>query len=148
MSVVSGLVGGLASGLITLEVASSFGQGLPDPQQHIVVWGLTLFGLAIGFLVGSTVATRATRSRDRLVLFSGLTAGIGGGIVGCGLVVVLLGTYLTAYAEWPAGVVDQVLIILAFPAFGAVGFFAGAAAWALCGLLAGAVLTRVPPRAR
>jgi hypothetical protein len=132
--------------LFTLEIASSFSQGLPDPQQHLVAWGLTAFAVAIGFLIGSTVGTRAARSRDRLVLFSGLTAGVGGGIVGCGFVVVLLGTYLSAYAQWPSGLVDQVLMILAFPAFGAVGFFTGAATWALCGLIAGAVLTRVPPR--
>jgi hypothetical protein len=139
---------GAASGFLTFEIASSLSHGLPDPQQHAVVWALTLFGVAVGFLVGSTVVTRAMRSRDHLLLFSGLTAAIGGGIVGCGLVLVLIAVYLVTYAEWPSGLVDQVLMILAFPAFGAVGFFAGAAGWALCGLIAGAVLIRVPQRPR
>ena len=58
----------------------------------------------------------------------------------------MLGAYLDAYAVWPSQLVDQVLFVLAFPAFGMVGFFVGAAGWSVCGLVAGAVLSRAVPR--
>jgi hypothetical protein len=135
-------------GLLTLAVVSSFSQGLPDVRQQVLVWSLTAFGAAIGFLVGSTVVARAMRNQERLVLFSGLTAGVGGGMVGCSLAVSLLGMYLYTYAEWPSDLLDQVLMLLAFPAFGSVGFFVGAGIWAMCGLVAGAVISRLAPRPR
>lgn len=146
MSGIGGLLAGALSGYFTLVIASSLSRGLPDPRQWMASWGLTIFGFVIGYLVGSTVVTRAARSRERLVLFSGLTAAVGGGIVGAGLAMGLLATYLYTYGTWPSQLIDSILYVLAFPAFGSVGFFLGAAVWSICGLLAGAVLRRASPR--
>lgn len=146
MSALCGLAAGAVSGWFTLVIASSLSQGLPDPRQKLITWGITAFGFAVGWLVGATVVSRAMRDSERLVLFSGLTAAMGGGIVGAGLALAVLGTYLYTYAQWPSQALDAVLYLLAFPAFGSVGFFIGAVCWSICGMVAGVVLRRAVPR--
>ncbi|GAC1397999.1 MAG: hypothetical protein NVSMB52_11580 [Chloroflexota bacterium] len=105
-------------------------------------------GAIAGFLVEASILRRAARARSYLVAFSSLAGAFGGGVAGAASGIALTFAYLAQYGIWPPDIVGQVLYVLAYPCFAAVGAIAGALCGALAGLIAGGVLciVRVSPR--
>jgi hypothetical protein len=141
-----GAICGAAFGIIcTWGMAGIWAPSLPSAAQHLGLSIVTVTAAAVGALSGGAIAGRAGRQRAHLALFSGLAAGTAGGILGCVLGLVILISYLSSYAGWPADRGDQILMLLAFPAFGALGFLLGAGVAGLLGFLAGSVLRLAAP---
>jgi hypothetical protein len=98
----------------------------------------------LGFLAGSAICRRAAHDRDRLGLFAGLAGGVAGGALGFAYAVTITAAYLSTYSTWPQDRLDQVLVLLSYPIFGALGSCIGGFVGWLFGLLFGGVLKFAP----
>jgi hypothetical protein len=148
MWIPGGLASALSSGLLTLVLVRGFAAGLPSIRQQLVIGILVAFASGVGFLAGSAVLRRALRGESHVALFTMVTAGVAGGIVGLVTTVALLFVYLYTYSGWPSEPIDAVLYVLAFPSLGALAFFLGALLWSAAGFLAGGALSLLTSRLR
>jgi hypothetical protein len=119
---------------------------LPGATRQLSLFVVLAAAAAVGALYGAAIAGRIRRQPENLALFSGLAAGTAGGIFGCVLALVVLGSYVFTFSGWPADHGDQILLLLAFPAFGALGFLLGAGVAGLLGLFTGTVLRLIASR--
>lgn len=98
----------------------------------------------LGFLAGLTAGTamlrRAGASRVNLGLFSGMAGGFAGGLTGFAAAAGLTLAALLTNATWPSAWLDDALVVLSVPVFGAIGFCAGGLAGILLGMVFGSVL--------
>jgi len=140
VTVLSGLVASVATMSGTWALAGWGTRNLPATAGRIsIVLLLSLAGI-VGFLAGSVICRRATRNRDHLALFSSLAGGVAGGIVGCAFALTVTAAYLASYTTWPQDRMDQVLVLLSYPAFGSLGFCLGGILGLMLGLTFGGVL--------
>lgn len=109
---------------------------------------LAVFSGLIAFLVAVAVLRRAGKSTEMLTSFSWVAGALGGGLIGAACGLALTTAYLTAYASWPGDLLDQILFVLAFPAFGALGFLVGACVGSLAGLISAGLLRVLAPWGR
>lgn len=138
-----GLLGGMVGAAAAVAVwwlAQTSARNLPGATGEIVPVALALFTVLVGFLVGAAIGSRARRYPHRIALFSMVASGFGGAIIGAALALAITGAYLASYGTWPDDTLGRVLFVLAFPAFGGLGWFAGAAAGSIVGLTGGAIL--------
>lgn len=97
-------------------------------------------GLLTGLLAGTAMLRRAGASRVNLGLFSGMAGGFAGGLTGLAAAAGLTLAALLTYAAWPSAWLDDALMVLSVPVFGAVGFCAGGLAGSVLGFVFGGVL--------
>jgi hypothetical protein len=140
MTLVGGLAGAALMGLLSFIIIGPATANLDGPAHLGTLALSTAAALIVGFLTASAVFRRATSRRASLGLFSGLAAGFGCGLLGAVWAVALLTAYMLSYGTWPQGLLYQILTVIAFPAFAAVGFSIGAVAGGLFGMIAGGVL--------
>lgn len=148
MSSITGLLVALAAASLTWQITSPAVANLPGPLARVLAFGLVAVAALVGFLAGSAVFRRARRSREHLPLFGAVAFGVAGGIVGAAYAIALTAAYMHTYGEWPHAVSDMILVVVAYPALGALGFAVGAAISSLCGLLAAGVLRFTSPARR
>jgi hypothetical protein len=139
MGWIAGAVGATAAVAVWL-LAQLAAHNLPPDSRAAVPVALAGLTLIVGFLVGATVGRRSMRAPERLPLFALLAGGFGGAIVGAGVAIALTGAYLAAYGTWPEDTLGRVFFVLAFPAFGGLGWFAGGLAGSVIGLTGGSIL--------
>lgn len=147
MSPVFGACAAVAMGALTSLVVSPATQNLPGSYAAAVLYGAVAIGGVSGFILGSALYRRARRAKTHLALFGGLAGTVSGGIVGAVAVVALLAAYQWSYGSWPPDLLGQVLVVLTYPVFGALGLCAGAMLGLLFGLVAGSAL-RIVARSR
>jgi hypothetical protein len=138
-----GLIGGAlgaGAGIGVWWLAEMSAGNLPEPERTMMPVVLALFSVLVGFMVGAAIGQRASRYPQRITLFAIVASGFGGAIIGAAVALTVTGAYLAAYGTWPDDSLGQVLFVLAFPAFGGVGWFLGAAAGSIVGLTGGAIL--------
>ncbi|GAC1472274.1 MAG: hypothetical protein PVSMB7_24760 [Chloroflexota bacterium] len=140
MRLFTGIFFAACSGILALVVANVLTAGLPDIDRQVVPTALMAAVALLGFAIGATIAARAEHDPTRLPTFAAITAGVGGGIAAAIVCEALLGLYVASYGSWPGEMLDDILLVLAFPVFGALTFFLGAGVCALAGFLAGGVL--------
>jgi hypothetical protein len=147
MWIIGGSVSAAATAGATWLVGGLGTKNLPGSTgQTAMIFLLTIAVLA-GFLSGSAIFRRAGRTREHLALFSGVAGAVAGGTIGCAYAVTLTAAYLANYATWPQDRVDQILVLLSYPVFGALGLLVGAAGGMLLGGILGGFL-RVAALAR
>lgn len=143
------LVGGILGAFLTSGAAFLLArigmQNLPGAKGALALAAVLVVAALGGFLAGSAIVLRARRRRDHLVPFSCLAGGVCGGLVGCAYAVTITAAYLSSYSSWPQDRLDQIFVLLSYPAFGALGFWMGALVGLLLGLLAGGTLRLVAP---
>jgi hypothetical protein len=148
MTLIGGLAGAAIMGLLSFIIIGPATANL-DGSAHLLTLSIaTGAALIVGFLTASAVVRRAASRRRSLGLFSGIAAGFGCGLVGAVWALALLTAYMVSYSTWPDGLLNQVLTIVAFPAFAGFGFTIGALAGGLSGLIAGGLLGVVLPARR
>jgi hypothetical protein len=145
---IAGLISAAGAALVMWALVYLASQGLPQGSRTLVLWPAVTVAALVGFLAGGTTVRRAQTVPDQIGLFSALAGAVAGGVIGLVAAVGLTAAYLSSYATWPASVTDDVLLIIAYPAFGLTGFFVGAIAGVVCGALAGLVLRIVTPATR
>ena len=148
MSFIAGFLVALASASLTWQIAARTVANLPTSLAGVLLLGLVAIAALVGFLAGSAVCRRARRSREHLSLFGALAFGVAGGIVGGTYAVAITAAYMHTYSPWPQSAMDVILVILAYPAFGALGFAVGSACAAVCGLCAAGLLGFAAPARR
>jgi len=139
MGLIGGLVGASA-GVGVWWLARVSAANLPAPGRDMLPVALALFTFCVGFMVGAAIGRRAARHPERVALFSTVASGFGGAVIGASIAIGLTAAYLAAYGTWPEDLPGRILLVLAFPALGGVGWFIGAAAGSLIGLTGGALL--------
>ena len=139
MGFISGALGA-STGLGIWWVAQKSAGNLPEPAKVLMPVSLALFTVLVGFLVGAAIGRRASRRPDQIALFSTIASAFGGALIGASLALAVTGAYLASYGSWPEDTAGRILFVLAFPAFGGLGWFAGAAAGSVVGLTGGAIL--------
>lgn len=127
----------------SLDAASA--AHLPVFPRLVVTLVLLAVALMVGFLAGASIFRRAMRERMHLVPFSALAVAMAGGLIGLSQALGLTIAYLSNYASWPEDRLDQVLVLLSYPVFGALGFVVGALVGVLIGTVLGAMLRVVSP---
>lgn len=145
MGLTSGVIGAVGAVMITWPVTQLVAQNLPGAKG--VVLTLLVLGVAIitGFLAGSSVGRRVRWDRAHLVPYAVVAGSVAGVLTGCVLALTTTGAYLTTYASWPSGRLDELLVLLAYPIFALSGMFLGALAGGLSGLVGGACLRLLVP---
>lgn len=137
-------VGGLVIALIMLGLTRALSavavSNVPSATGMIVSVSLLVVAAVSGFLAGAAIFRRAGHTRDNLTLFSALSGGVAGAIIGCAYALAVTSAYLSTYAAWPQSITEQVLMILSFPAFAGVGLCIGALAGIALGFALGSVL--------
>ncbi|MGH2441833.1 MAG: hypothetical protein ACRDFX_01550 [Chloroflexota bacterium] len=145
MGMLTGVIGaGAAAAAIYTLLQITTGNLAVLVRQSLII-GLVGLALLVGLLVGAAIGRRARRDHFHLRLFAGIASAVGGGIIGSGFAVAITAAYLNTYAQWPDTLKGQMLYALAYPAFGAVGWFAGAAVGLVFGLVVGTVYCVVVP---
>jgi hypothetical protein len=129
----------LLAGLLT--------RNLPVSAGAISLASLLLVAALSGFLAGSAICRRATRNRYHLGLFAGMAGAVAGGVLGCTYAITLTVAYLMSYSTWPQDRFDQVLVLLAYPVFAALGLCVGCVVGLVLGVVLGG-LVRVVSLAR
>jgi hypothetical protein len=140
MWIVGGLLSAAFAASATWIVGTLGTKNLPGPTGEKSMAFLLVIALLVGFLSGSAICRRVARTREHLALFSGIAGAVAGGAIGCSFAVTLTAAYLANFATWPQDRLDQVLVLLSYPAFGALGLCIGAAGGLLLGGLVGGVL--------
>ena len=142
---VGGLLGAMAGAYISYAIDGAGAAHLPTFARMVVVFVLLIVAVVAGFLAGAAIVRRATRNRLHIVPFSGLAAATAGGLIGLSQALALTIAYLANYASWPDDRLDQVLLVLSYPVFGALGLVIGALAGVIVGTVLGALLRVVSP---
>jgi hypothetical protein len=140
VSIVGGVLGACVTVYGTWLAAGVATHNLPLSTARWTLVALLLVAGLTGFFSGSVIWRRASRTRENLALFSGLAGGIGGAVIGSGFAVALTSAYLTSYTTWPQDRVDQLLVLLSYPAFAGLGLFVGGFVGLLVGLVLGGLL--------
>lgn len=140
MAFLGGLLGAAVISVPTWLLAGTLTSNLPAPDPPLIALGLALANACIGFLIGAAIVRRATDRAPHLLMFSALAAAIGGGLAGALTSLTITAAYMTAFAQWPVDILNQILVVLAFPVFAALGWFAGASFGFLGGLVGGTLL--------
>lgn len=148
MALVGGAIGGGVTTAVVWLVGTLALHNLPGGAAAPSLVALLLVAAVSGFLTGAAVARRAARNRQHLTLFSGVAGAVCGAIVGCAGALTLTGAYLASYASWPNDPVDQILVLLAYPAFAGVGLWLGGLAGLLSGWMTGLALGVIGSRPR
>lgn len=143
---IGGLVGAVLALLAVWSPVMAMTGNLPGMMGTGVRGVLIALAALIGFLGGSVVARRRRRDREHLRLFSGVTGGVAGGIIGAAMALLVTATYLTVYGHVPLDVGDEALVGLGLVAFTCLGFFLGAIAGGIVGVLLGSALKLASPR--
>jgi hypothetical protein len=144
MNLLGGIVGACACTGITWEMARLALHNLPASAARLSLVLLLLLAAVLGFLSGSAICRRAARTREHLSLFAGLAGGVAGGLLGCAYAMTVTAAYLASYTTWPQDRLDQILVLLSYPVFGALGACMGALLGWLLGLLLGSFLKIAP----
>jgi hypothetical protein len=131
---------GASAGVGVWWIAQMASRNLPATSRVLVPVALAVFTVFIGFLVGAAIGRRASRYPERIALFSTVATGFGGAIIGAALAVTIASAYLASYGNWPEDTLGRVLFVLALPAFGGLGWFAGATVGSIVGLTGGTIL--------
>jgi predicted PurR-regulated permease PerM len=145
MCVLGGILGASLTSFAAWALAGVGTHNLPAPKGFLSLIVVLVVAAAAGFLAGAAIVRRAGRTRDHLALFSCLAGGTCGGLVGCAYAVTLTAAYLSSYSTWPGDRLDQILVVLSYPAFGGVGFWMGALVGLFLGLVVGGMLKIVAP---
>lgn len=148
MSVLVGLLTALCAYLVTQGIASRSLANVPAGLSHPLSLELVTVSCVVGFLAGAALCRRVRRSRQDLALFGALAFGVAGGLLGGALAVAVTTAYMRSYGTWPPDVGSQILVVLSYPALGALGFAVGAAISALFGVVASGALRLLVPVAR
>lgn len=135
MGTLGGTLVGLCSVGSTWVVAGLATRNLPGATANIALVALLGLAALVGYLAGSAIFQRARRSREQLPIFAGLAGGVGGAVVGGAHALVLTAAYLGSYSTWPEDRLDQVLVLLSYPAFGLAGACVGAALGTFSGVV-------------
>lgn len=77
-----------------------------------------------------------------------MAGGLGGGVLGATVGLLLTAAYLASFGSWPPDIEGEVLFVLAFPAFSALGWFLGFAVGCLAGGVGGSILAILLPARR
>jgi hypothetical protein len=144
MNLLGGIVSACTCAGITWEMAQVALHNLPAGAGRISLVLLLILAAVMGFLSGSAICRRAARNRENLSLFAGLAGGVAGGLLGFAYAVTVTAAYLASYTTWPQDRLDQILVLLSYPAFGALGACIGALLGWLLGLLLGGFLKFAP----
>jgi hypothetical protein len=144
--VIGGLLGAVLALLAIWSPLMGLTANLPGTAGTGVRGVLIVLACLVGFLAGSAVARRGRRDREHLRLFSGVTGGVAGGIIGAAATLLVTGAYLIVYGHIPMDISDEVLAGLGLVAFTVVGFFLGAFVGSLVGALLGTALKFASPR--
>lgn len=140
MSVIGGVATAAASMYGTWALAQVTLRNLPSSAGEFCLVILLVVSGVAGFLAGSAICRRAARDGAHMGLFSALAGGVAGGLVGCVFAFTVTAAYLSSYTSWPQDSLDQVLVLLSYPVFGALGFCFGGLAGLLLGLLLGGAI--------
>lgn len=146
MYVIGGLLGAVLALLAIWSPVMGLTGNLPGTAGTGVRIAVIVLACVVGFLAGSAVTRRGRRDRDHLRLFSSVTGGVAGGIVGAAVVLLVSGAYLIAYGHIPLDVTDEALAVLGLVSFTILGFFAGAFVGSVVGALLGTALKFSSPR--
>lgn len=140
MTFLGGLFGAalaaLPAGLLTWLAAGN----LAGSDRPLLTATIAAVAALAGLTVGAAISRRFRYQPYRLIVFTGLAASFGGGFVGAVCAAGITAAYLAAYGTWPSGILDQILFVLAIPAFAGVGWFAGAAVGIVVGVASGTIL--------
>jgi hypothetical protein len=142
---IGGIVGTLCAALLVWFPVMAATANVSGPAGSGTRTGMMAAAALIGFLAGSAVTRRARRDRMHIGLFSLLTCTVAGGLLGAISALALTVTYLHAYGAWPPDLGDQVLMALAFVAFGGLGLVGGAAIGLVAGGVTGGLLRVLLP---
>jgi hypothetical protein len=148
MTSIGGLFGAVFMALLSFLIVVPLTSNLSGTHHLVTLVVSVAVAVLVGGLTGSTILRRARARLRNLATFSGVAAGVGGGLVGAVWMVALLAGYLTTYGAWPDGLVDTVLTVLAFPILGAFGFTIGGLVFGAIGLIGGSVLGKLLPARR
>lgn len=140
MSKIAGVAVAGLSVWATWVIAGYVTRNLPASTGRVSLGLLLVLAAGVGFLLGSVIGRRARRNRTDLALFSGVAGAVAGGVLGSGLAFTVTLAYLSSYTTWPDDRMDQILLLLSYPVFTAVGLCAGAMVGTLVGLLLGGVV--------
>ncbi len=113
---------------------------LTTPLATALPAAVATLAFLTGLTAGTAMLRRAGASRVNLGLFSGMAGGFAGGLTGFAAAAGLTLAALLTYATWAPAWLDDALMVLSVPVFGAVGFCAGGLAGSLLGLVFGSVL--------
>ncbi|MGI8826939.1 MAG: hypothetical protein ACR2JC_15105 [Chloroflexota bacterium] len=140
-----GLGGATASAYVSYVFSTAGTANLPEAVRVVTIAILVAVAAGAGFLAGAAIFRRARRERLRLVSFASLAAATAGGIIGLSQALALTIAYLANYSTWPSDRLDQVLLLLSYPVFGALGLSIGALVGMALGAALGIVLRVVSP---
>lgn len=141
-----GAAGGAAVGAyISYTLSVVAGTNLPGGLRSTLAVALVCVALVAGFLSGGAIFRRAGREREHLVPFSALSGATGGALIGLSQALAMTVAYLATYSTWPSDRFDQVLLVLAYPVFAALGMSVGALFGLVVGAALGFVLRAVAP---
>lgn len=143
---IGGLLGAVLALLAIWSPVMGLTANLPGTMGSIVRIVLIALACVVGFLAGSAVARRRRRDREHLRLFSSVTGGVAGGIIGAVAVLLVAGAYLVVYGHVPLDAGDGALVGLGLAAFSVLGFFLGAFVGSVVGALLGSALQFASPR--
>jgi hypothetical protein len=139
MAGTSGLLGGVVAALIMWRLAAYGTAGLPASERSLVELALIAIAAILGLFAGTVIGHR--RGAPRQVLFGATASALAGALCGAAYAIVIGAAYVHTFGGAPNGPMDALLLALAFPIFGLLGAFVGAAVGAIFGMAAG-ILTR------